>query len=171
MKASRILSRLRRTQPPARPHRARKSLFRFFYYGESEISPVGRPQFRRAAMVKNKRGVGDHPTPRDWLAIGKSGNQTPTVLLRNRSTRADREAGAGTEGVVPRFLAARRDLQRLIGNVEGEDLFLNLLDHLVLHGIDPLCWPTAPAVSRLQEKNPEKRPPPSAIIHNPMRTG
>src|SRR5579885_2034918 len=73
MKASRILSRLRCTQPPARPHRARKSLFRFFYYGESEISPVGRPQFRRAAMVKNKRGVGDHPTPRDWLAIGSQG--------------------------------------------------------------------------------------------------
>jgi hypothetical protein len=50
--------------------------------------------------------------------------------------RANGQAGAGTEREV-RFFLARRDLQRFIGDFEGQDIFFNQVQSHrgVAHGI------------------------------------
>jgi hypothetical protein len=69
----------------------------------------------------------------------------------SQSARALRQAGAGPEGEVRLFLrCACSDLQRLIGDIEGEYLLFSLLkSHRdACHGVDPFClWV---AVARLR---------------------
>jgi hypothetical protein len=80
------------------------------------------------------------------LAKQKKKDRLAAVSLKcdqvhlSRSTRADRQAAAGSKGEVRLlFRRACRDLQRVIGNFEGKHVLFNLFEsrRCVLHGINP----------------------------------